>query len=200
MAPVKRLSAAFTLLVMAHPAHSETVAKWRDIITEASMRFGIPEIWIERVMRAESAGQTSSAGRPIRSRAGAIGLMQLMPATWQTMRQTLDLGPNPDDPRANILAGTAYLRRLYDRFGYPGLFAAYNAGPGRYADHLSTGRPLPAETIAYLIKLRVAPSDRGVPLPIEQPRITLFAIQNDQSRQLDPAGKSASTALFWLRK
>src|SRR3546814_6173183 len=42
---------------------------------------------------------------------------------------------------------------MYDRFGYPGLFAAYNAGPGRYADHLSTGRPLPGETRAYLTAL-----------------------------------------------
>jgi soluble lytic murein transglycosylase-like protein len=39
---------------------------------------------------------------------------------------------------------------MYDRFDYPGLFAAYNAGPARYADHLATGKPLPGETRAYL--------------------------------------------------
>jgi hypothetical protein len=66
------------------------------------------------------------------------------------MRTLHRLGPDPHDPRDNILAGTAYLRAMYNRFGYPGLFAAYNAGPERYARHLSTGRRLPAETIAYV--------------------------------------------------
>src|SRR3546814_13425104 len=64
-------------------------------------------------------------GRPIRSRAGAMGLMQLMPATWADMRARVGLGRNPDDPRDNILAATFCLRLMYDRFGYPGLFGAY---------------------------------------------------------------------------
>src|SRR3546814_4276959 len=46
-----------------------------------------------------------------------------------------------------------YLRLMYDRFGYPGLFGAYNAGPARYAAFVSDGRPLPAETRAYVRKL-----------------------------------------------
>jgi hypothetical protein len=121
----------------------------------------MPATWIERVMRAESAGQTILAGRPIRSRAGAIGLMQLMPATWAEMRARLALGPDPDDPRDNILAGTAYLRLMYDRFGYPGLFAAYHAGPARYARHLATGRPLPGETRAYLAQVAGVGTDDG---------------------------------------
>src|SRR3546814_1412867 len=74
-----------------------------------------------------------------------MGLMQLMPATWAEMRMRLGLGSNPDDARDNILAGTFYLRLMYDRFGYPGMFAAYNAGPGRYAEHLFGRRALPAE-------------------------------------------------------
>src|SRR3546814_15201519 len=87
-------------------------------------------------MRAESGGHTMLDGRPITSRAGAMGLMQLMPASYADMRRRLDLGPNPHDPRDNIRAGTFYLRLMYERFGYPGLFAAYNAGPARYAAHL----------------------------------------------------------------
>src|SRR3546814_4666575 len=83
-------------------------------------------------MQAESAGLTHLHGRPITSRAGAMGLMQLMPGTWAAMRQQHGLGGDPYDPRDNILAGAAYLRAMYDRFGYPGLFAAYNAGPARY--------------------------------------------------------------------
>lgn len=79
-----------------------------------------------------------------------MGLMQLMPGTWAEMRRKHGLGANAHDPRDNILAGTAYLRAMHDRFGYPGLFAAYNAGPARYAEHLATGRPLPVETAAYV--------------------------------------------------
>src|SRR3990170_1495421 len=101
-------------------------------------------------MRAESGGRTTLRGRPTVSRAGAMGLMQLMPGTWAQMRARHGLGSNPHDPRDNILAGTAYLRAMYDRFGYPGLFGAYNAGPARYAEHLAAGRPLPGETRAYL--------------------------------------------------
>src|SRR3546814_1455139 len=56
----------------------------------------------------------------------------------------------------NILAGTFYLRLMYDRFGYPGLFAANNAGLGRYAEHLAGRRALPVETVGYLVG--VAPS------------------------------------------
>lgn len=57
-----------------------------------------------------------------------MGLMQLMPATWRDTRELLGLGADPHNAHDNILAGTFYLRPMYDRFGYPGLFAAYNAG------------------------------------------------------------------------
>lgn len=129
---------------------ASTVATWRPYIREASLRFGVPVAWIERVMQAESRGRIAQGGRPIRSSAGAIGLMQVMPATWSDMRARLGLGVDPDDPRDNILAGTFYLRLMYDRFGYPGLFAAYNAGPARYADYLAGRASLPRETVGYL--------------------------------------------------
>lgn len=137
-------------LALAPPARAQTVAAWRPFVAEASQRFGLPIAWIERVMRAESGGRTRLGGRPIVSRAGAMGLMQLMPGTWRAMRATLGLGSDPFDPRDNILAGTCYLRLMYDRFGYPGLFGAYNAGPGRYADYLAGRARLPGETRAYL--------------------------------------------------
>src|SRR3546814_6315747 len=79
-----------------------------------------------------------------------------MPATWAGMRAQPGLGHDPADPRDNILAGTFYLRLMYDRFGYPGLFAANNAGLGRYAEHLAGRRALPVETVGYLVG--VAPS------------------------------------------
>jgi hypothetical protein len=79
-----------------------------------------------------------------------MGLMQIMPATWASLRARHGLGTNPYDPHDNILAGAAFLRELHDRYGSPGFLAAYNAGPGRYEDHLATGRPLPDETRAYV--------------------------------------------------
>jgi hypothetical protein len=42
---------------------------------------------------------------------------------------------------------------MHDRYGSPGFLAAYNAGPGRYEEHLATGRALPAETRAYVAAL-----------------------------------------------
>src|SRR3546814_5232011 len=62
------------------------VGRWRPYIAEASRRFGIPQGWIAAVMQAESAGLTHLHGHPITSRAGAMGLMQLMPGTWAAMR------------------------------------------------------------------------------------------------------------------
>lgn len=118
----------------------------------ASKRFGIPQSWIKEVMDAESGGRTTLLGAPIVSAAGAMGLMQLMPGTWAEMRDAHGLGADPFDPRDNIFAGAAYLRAMYDRFGYPGLFAAYNAGPRRYARFLA-GADLPGETIRYVARI-----------------------------------------------
>ncbi|MER8910924.1 lytic transglycosylase domain-containing protein [Mesorhizobium sp. M0854] len=132
------------------------LARWQHYVAEASRRFSIPQPWIYAVMDAESRGQTRLNGRPIASHAGAIGLMQVMPGTYEQMRAELGLGADPHDPRDNILAGTAYLRAMYDRFGFPGLFAAYNAGPDRYEQHLQRGRPLPSETVSYLEELKAA--------------------------------------------
>jgi hypothetical protein len=120
-----------------------------DHIAEASQRFGIPEHWIRAVLRAESAADVRAI-----SSAGAMGLMQVMPATWDQLRARHSLGADPYDPRGNILAGTAYLREVYDRYGnVVAMLAAYNAGPGRYDEHLSASRPLPAETRAYVASL-----------------------------------------------
>ena len=117
-------------------------------VAEASQRFGLPEQWIYTVMRTESAGRVGAV-----SSAGAIGLMQLMPGTWARQRTRFGLGADPFDPRDNIMAGTSYLRELYDNYGASGFLAAYNAGPGRYEDWRDRGRPLPAETRAYVAKI-----------------------------------------------
>lgn len=152
MGPLRLAFAAAALLV-ASPAAGQTIDRWARYIAEASTRFGVPEPWIRRVMRAESGGRTTLNGRPITSRAGAMGLMQVMPGTYAEMARDHGLGADPHDPRDNILAGAAYLRAMHDRYGYPGLFAAYNAGPGRYEAYLRGQRGLPTETRVYLAQV-----------------------------------------------
>ena len=196
---VVRLWITAASLAFSGPAHAETVADWRPYIVEASNRFGVPVAWIERVMQAESRGRTTLGGRPIRSSAGAIGLMQLMPATWADMRSRLGLGLNPDDPRDNILAGTFYLRLMYDRFGYPGLFAAYNAGPRRYADYLAGRVRLPSETVGYLAS--VAPGSPAWPstaLVAPKPAlpVTIFAVRRGQSGPSETRDSAPGSSLF----
>ena len=131
----------------APPAISQTANSFAGFINEASQRFAIAPNWIRSVQSIESAGVVHA-----RSPKGAMGLMQIMPATWAELRERYNLGNNPYDPHDNILAGTAYLRELLDRYGSPGVFAAYNAGPSRYEEHLAGGS-LPDETRAYVAKL-----------------------------------------------
>jgi len=128
------------------------------LVEEAAARFGLPVGWIDAVIAVESGG-TPAAVSP----KGAMGLMQLMPPTWRELRAEQALGSDPFEPRSNILAGAAYLRRLYDRFGRSGFLAAYNAGPARYQAMLDGGRGLPAETIAYVaaVEARIARSGSG---------------------------------------
>ena len=141
-------------VVVSHAVSAETASSrteqggnsYAAYIAEAAQRFGIPEHWIVAVMRAESAGNTRAV-----SHAGAQGLMQVMPATWDDLRVRHRLGSDPFDPRDNIQAGAAYLREMYDRYGtIPAMLAAYNAGPDRYDEYLATGRQFPAETRAYV--------------------------------------------------
>lgn len=150
-------------------------------------------------MRAESGGATTIDGRPIRSPKGAMGLMQLMPGTWEDMRTRLGLGSDPDDPRDNILAGTFYLRLMYDRFGYPGLFGAYNAGPERYAAWAAGRARLPAETVAYLRKVRGQP-EAPCQVAAPAPPPVLLAVRRDPIAPVPVAPEAAPPALFAIRK
>jgi soluble lytic murein transglycosylase-like protein len=130
------------------PKTAAGAGPYANFVRGAARRFGVPASWIGAVMAIESGGDVLAL-----SPQGAMGLMQVMPETWAGLRIRYDLGDNPYDPRDNILAGAAYLRELHDRYGSPGFLAAYNAGPGRYDDHLVTGRPLPHETQLYVATL-----------------------------------------------
>ncbi|ARP67740.1 hypothetical protein A9K65_013530 [Mesorhizobium sp. WSM1497] len=145
-------------------AHSSSTISsadpWSAHIREAARRFAIPERLLRAVMHVESVGNVHAI-----SSKGAMGLMQIMPPTWEELCTRYHLGDDPYQPRDNIFAGAAYLREMLDRFGRNGFLAAYNAGPGRYEEHLVTGRPLPRETIDYVRKL--APLiNSSVPIPM----------------------------------
>lgn len=167
-------------------------------IADAAARFGIPEHWICVVMQAESAGDPRAV-----SSAGAMGLMQVMPGTWRELRTQHGFGTDPFDQRDNILAGAAYLRAMYDRFGSPGFLAAYNAGPRRYAEHLRTGRPLPSETRTYLARLApligsaatvpMQPSD--INLAVDWRNAPLFTSNLSSEPSVDSTDREAPTTL-----
>lgn len=167
-------------------------------VAEASQRFAIPESWIYAVIRTESAGRIGAV-----SPAGAMGLMQLMPGTWARQRARFGLGSDPFDPRDNIMAGTSYLRELYDSYGANGFLAAYNAGPGRYEQWRDRGRPLPAETRAYVAKIApmlqmgsaataVSSAPFVQPVRISWTQGQLFAVRGDAAA--DAPGSYAAAA------
>jgi hypothetical protein len=101
-------------------------------------------------MRQESGGHLFRNGELITSWVGAMGLMQVMPQTYDGLKARYNLDDDAFDPHNNILAGTAYIREMYDMYGSPGFLAAYNAGPRRLDDYLANTRPLPAETRHYV--------------------------------------------------
>jgi hypothetical protein len=166
-------------------------------IAEASLRFGLPADWIRAVIQAESGGDAQAV-----SRAGAIGLMQLMPRTYAELRSRYGLGPDPFGLRDNVMAGTAYLRELHDLYGPVGMLAAYNAGPRRWEQHLHAGQTLPAETERYLANLGPALGFAAGDLPLSaretaagQARAdSLFAIRMIVGEDSDRTAGGASSA------
>jgi Transglycosylase SLT domain len=142
--PTSARAESVTPAIVVATSSSRHAVSYASFIAEASRRFAIPEQWIRAVMQVESNFNACAV-----STRGARGLMQIMPGTWVELSVRYHLGIDPLDPHDNILAGTAYLREMLDRFGSWGFLAAYNAGPRRYQDHLATGRPLPGQTEVY---------------------------------------------------
>src|SRR3546814_12955579 len=85
---------------------------------------------------------------------------------------------------------------MYEQFGYPGLFAAYNAGPGRYAQHLAGRRALPDETVRYLAS--VAPPTRvpAAAVAVAPPPMSLFAVRRDAAPAGSENPRSPLSSLF----
>jgi soluble lytic murein transglycosylase-like protein len=113
----------------------------RGSFAVAAKKTDLPLSLLVAVARAESRFDSTA-----RSSAGAIGVLQLMPATAAA------LGVDPTDPHANVVAGARYLRSLFNRFGSSQLaLAAYNAGPTSVA---ASAGALPAETRGYVANVR----------------------------------------------
>ncbi len=105
-------------------------------VHDAAVRFGVAPALIRSVIRHESNYDSFAV-----SHKGAMGIMQLMPATARALRVVCAF-----DPRENILGGVRYLRRLKDRLGtWPRALAGYHAGPGS----VEAGR-IPEETRRYV--------------------------------------------------
>jgi soluble lytic murein transglycosylase-like protein len=105
-------------------------------IHDAAIRYALDPRLIRSVIRHESNYEPGAV-----SSKGAMGLMQLMPATARELGVTCAF-----DPRQNVLGGSRYLRRMRDQLGtWPRAIAAYHAGAAR----VRSGR-LPAETRRYV--------------------------------------------------
>lgn len=123
-----------------------------DIVLTYAQNQKLESEWIYGIIRQESAFQTDAI-----SSAGALGLMQLMPATAQEVanRQQIKFKNNEDilTPDINIQLGTGYLRTLLDRFNNNHLLAtvAYNAGPTRVKRWLKRYHCFPPDVWIELI-------------------------------------------------
>lgn len=127
-------------------ARAAVPADYAAIVHEASRAHGVDARLIAAVVGQESAWNPRAA-----SPVGALGLMQLMPATGRYLGVR-----NFFDPRENIFAGTRYLRTLLDTFSgdLELVLAAYNAGPGAVARH--RGIPPYRETRNYVTKVKAS--------------------------------------------
>lgn len=169
--------------------------------SEAAARSGLPVDIILRVMRAESGGVPRAL-----SIKGAMGCMQIMPATWSYLSARYRLGADPYDTRMNMIGGAMYLAELAARYRFPGAFAAYNAGPGRYERYAAGRAALPAETIAYAARLgsRSTATAVGASVPVRWQEASILMLRGDptvtpgtESKPITPP-MQASGSLFPL--
>jgi len=120
--------------------------RYAEYVEKYSELYSVPQDIIYSVIKAESGFRSDALSET----AGAIGLMQVMPSTYEDIAERL-LGEFASvgllyDPDTNIKYGTYYLRHLYDRFNSWDLaFAAYNAGPSRVTGWLGNPEYIAAD-------------------------------------------------------
>ena len=120
-----------------------SAAEVKPIIDREATRHNLDARLVQAVVEAESA-YSPCAVSPV----GAMGLMQLMPGTAESLQVS-----DPYDPNQNITAGTQYLKQMLERYGgdVSKALAAYNAGPGRV--DAAGGIPSIPETQEYVRKI-----------------------------------------------
>ena len=147
-----------------------SIRRFNPLIEQASFRHGVDANLIAITILVESGGDPIAS-----SPKGAMGLMQLMPATAREIAQKRGMLTHVDarlyDPAYNIDFGAYYLAQQLNSFRSPNpsesierAAAAYNGGPGRLARHLNTGEPLPAETMRYKRWISGMWNDRHMPM------------------------------------
>lgn len=138
--------------------------EYSEFVEKYSVEYRVPETVIYAVIKCESGFDSAAV-----SKAGAIGLMQLMPDTFDYLCKKLGQSYETGmlyDPETNIKYGTYYLSMLYERFGiWKNAFAAYNGGPNRVEGWIAEGKvnesgslidiPI-SQTAAYVEKVAAA--------------------------------------------
>jgi hypothetical protein len=152
-----------------------------DVIKEAK-RIGLPENIALHALYKETGGLKDP--ETARSKAGAIGIMQLMPATAK------ELGVNPHDPMENIQGGVGYLKKMYDKYQDPRLtLMAYNAGPGRVDRALRSRQglaSLPLETRNYKEGGVIGYDDGGLTEELGIPELSSSSLMKKPLRSYVP--------------
>ena len=152
-APDPAVAAVLEELQGRHTGLSETeLDVVAQTIVEEARRHEMDPRVVMAVIVVESSGYNFA-----RSHVGALGLMQIMPATGEELARELDIawrGPSTlFDPVQNIRLGVAYLRQLSDRYGeLPAALAAYNWGPARIDSRIRRGRKLPSLYVEQVLK------------------------------------------------
>jgi len=121
-----------------------------SMVVAAAEKYGVAPNYIAALIEIESSWNPNAG-----SSVGAIGLMQIYPPYHPQYK-------GGTEPQANIDYGTSYYNQLLRKYGDPVKAAgAYNAGPGRFDEYLTQGKPLPQETINHMAKFSKALAKYG---------------------------------------
>jgi soluble lytic murein transglycosylase len=137
------------------PAEAAHLAR---VIVDEAHRAGLPPTFVLAVIEVESSGRQDAV-----SEAGALGLMQIMPATGEFVASQIDVPwrgrESLFDPVINVRLGVHYLEELIERYAnVRTALAAYNAGPGDVSRRIRSGRPIPRD---YADKVLAAYAEAG---------------------------------------
>jgi hypothetical protein len=157
------------------------------MVAKAASTFALPDAWLNAVVTRESGRKTILIGRSITSAAGALGLMQVMPRTYDDRRRQLGLSADPHAEADNITVGAAYLQQMYRPMAIPEMFAAYTLGRAALTV-ICCGNAHFLMNLAYVAKL--APGTEPASSGAEKPSI------EPTPRASGPRSRAYSGALF----